>query len=282
MKTTMRLLAAGFALCATGIAQATLNDIGLDYAGDTAEEGKKGLTGTLGIVEVLRPEYSGSDKTDLSLMPLINIDYNDSIYFRFNRAGAWLLKFDSWRVGLVGVLQRDRDSGSADELDGTDDRDSSFNVGPNFVVNLPYGKLDGRVVTDITGNSDGTSAEGGYQLPLVNKPGVANVWMRGAVEWQSSEVTDFYYGIKPNEDCPDIAGDNDKACPAGLNRPRYRAGNAVNWKLAAYASVNMTKNWVALLGGSYTKFDENISDSPIVEGSSDLMGFLGLGWNWTY
>ena len=43
-------------------------------------------------------------------------------------------------------------------------------------------------------------------------------------------------------------------------------------------SYAISRSVTLMGGGGYTYFGDNIDDSPIVETSGDVVGFVGLGW----
>ena len=198
-------------------------------------------------------------------MPLINVDYNDTFYFHINRLGWWAYKSasETTRVGLIAKTRRERDSGSTQELDNTNDRDASFGLGVALKSQLGVGSVDFNIVYDVSDNSDGAWAELGYKYPLY-KDTAFRLTMGLAVEWLSSDVTDYYYGIRNSEAAP--------------GRVAYDADSAFNGRINLVGNYSIGNNWALIGGLGYTYFGDEIADSPIVEESGDLVGFLGVGW----
>jgi len=264
MKNTIKKWLPAVLFGLSSLAHADLGDIDVIETAGTQE--KTGLHGMIGVAALSVPKYSGADDREISPLPLIMLDYNDTWYFHLNRAGVWAFKGDqnAWRLGLIARPYRERNSGCCDELDNTSDRDTSLGVGVAASLKLPVGELSADFVHDVLDNADGAWGELMYRVAILDALPKAQVKIGFGAQWLGSNVADYYYGITNSEAAP--------------GRAAYDVDSTVNWKATLMGSYAISRSFTLMGGGGYTYFGDNIDDSPIVETSGDLVGFVGLGW----
>ncbi len=82
--------------------------------------------------------------------------------------------------------------------------------------------------------------------------------------YYSSEFTNYYFGVSQSEARP--------------NRPFYQGEKAQEFGLGMIASYPVSKKWSASLGGSYSRFSEEIYASPLTKNKYRYRWFLGLSY----
>lgn len=209
----------------------------------------KGFHGHVGLGAISLPEYLGGDDTEVKVLPLINVSYNDRIYFKYNRLGAWLYKSDSGlRFGALVTQHRGIDEKDlADEFDGYGDRDDSTLAGLN--VAYKAGRFSSQIsaLTDVSDNSEGTKlqVELGYTF-LANRQYTLSA--NAKVENLDEDFVEYYYS---NDD------------------------SAVNYSLSLTGTYQLTQKWTLIGSVSTTALGDEISDSPIVEKDNPTMALIG-------
>ena len=198
--------------------------------------------------------------------PLISVSYNDTVYLRSGQAGAWLLKSAdrSVRVGVAVKLRGGYDpEDDVDSLAGMDRRDTSVEAGVRGIWRTRPVIVSFGIYTDVSDNSNGNSALLGLSHPFRLSESWSLVPSLGA-EWLSTEVVDYYYGVKPSE--------------ATASRPAYAGQSAVNLRAALMAHYKLTRAWFLFGGASVTHLGSGIADSPIVSEEKVAAVFVGGGW----
>jgi outer membrane protein len=232
---------------------------------ETRTEAGTGLHGMLGIAALNQPEYIGSDNDETRAVPLININYNDIAYIKFNRAGVWFWKTPDTgvRFGAVIKPRRGWDDSDGSRLSGMNDRDDSIEAGLNLAWYFDHGELEFAYLTDVSDESDGDSAYINLAYTLVENP----QWrLRGVVnlEYLDDDVTDYYWGVRQSEAIP--------------GRPRYKPDDAWNTSAGLVATYSFSPSWALLGGAVYTVLGDDIEDSPIVEDDDYVTAFAGVAW----
>ena len=156
------------------------------------------------------PDYAGGSENETHAIPLINVSYNDSYYFKFNRGGWWFWqpKENNFRFGLeVGFRQGwDQEDLEASLEDMFDLSDPQFNevdniilVGLNTAFNYGNFNVD---VSVMTGSADENyyGEEPGTELVLrasyTLKPR-KNVTVTAStrIEALSEDTVNYLYGV---------------------------------------------------------------------------------------
>lgn len=156
------------------------------------------------------------------------------------------------------------DSEDSDQLNGIDDRDFSFMAGINYVHPLGFATLESSVETDISGKHDGQRAVVSIERPLFMHEKRKWVVNLGAeAEYLSANYADYYFGVTEAEQ----------------NRSQfdaYSVGSVIQpaIKLGGYYQFN--KDWMMVGNLRWQALASDIKDSPIVESSTAIDGFIGV------
>lgn len=199
------------------------------------------------------------------LLPLASVSYRDTVYLNVSKAGVWLLK-SADRSARVGVALKARGGYDPEEIDGLagmDKRDTSAEAGVNGIWRTRPVTVSFGLYTDVSDNSNGNSALLGLSHPFRFSESWSLTPSLGA-EWLSTEVVDYYYGVKPSEAIP--------------NRPAYAGHSSVNVRAALTAHYKLTRAWSLFGGASVTHLGSGITDSPISVEDNVAAVFVGGGW----
>ncbi|MFD2165073.1 MipA/OmpV family protein [Thalassotalea euphylliae] len=251
-------------LCASSFsAMANLDDIP-----DTSVKSGKGFHGMIGAGALNVPEYVGGDDAETEAVPLINVDYNDTLYWKFNRGGWWFWKPGKGdiRVGLeVGMRQ----GWERDDLKSSLNFDIS---GPQYKevenailagVNVAY--HSGRFTAELSllGSSADENfydEEPGTEIVLrTSYTFIAtkqfSLTASAKVEALSEDTVNYFYGING-----------------------YEGDSTTNFSVGALATYRFSKQWLALAGANFTSLGDEIKDSPIVADDSQTAALVGVAY----
>lgn len=199
------------------------------------------------------------------LLPLASVSYRDTFYLNIGKVGVWLIK-SADRRARIGVALKARGGYDPEEIDGLagmDERDTSAEAGVNGIWRTRPVTVSFGVYTDVSDKSNGNSALLGLSHPFRLSERWSLIPSLGA-EWLSTEVVDYYYGVKPSE--------------AISNRPAYAGQSSVNIRAALMAHYKLTPAWSLFGGASVTRLGSGITDSPISVEDNVAAVFVGGGW----
>ena len=136
----------------------------------------------------------------------------------------------------------------------------------------------GRAQGSLAAKADILSRHGGYELearasyelstwvPLSVRP-------NAGVRFQSNSLTDYYFGVDPEEALIQTAVQPD---PNLIVRPAYEVDDAVTPFVGVTARQSLSRK-VAVVGGFDLNFlSETVQDSPIVDAETQLFAFIGM------
>ncbi|MBT3014166.1 MAG: MipA/OmpV family protein [Candidatus Thiodiazotropha endolucinida] len=181
----------------------------------------------------------------------------------FAGLGYSVIKEDDYNIDLVGrVRAMGLYPDDNDELEGVDDRDPGFDLGITARWQTGFGELNAQLLADVSDTSDGQEVILSYAYPL--SYGQWRFRPELGVSWQSSDMTDYYFGVDADE--------------ATARRAVYEADAAVT----PFAGVEFEYAFdqrIDLIGGvGVGRLGDEISDSPIVDERNLAGGYLGLSY----
>ncbi|WP_259780834.1 MipA/OmpV family protein [Aestuariispira ectoiniformans] len=229
---------------------------------------------TLGIGAVYGPDYEGSDDYDFGPMPIIEVNWADTV----------VLGLDGLRVNAISVENGDsaftagpmlgydggRDEGDNDALRGLGDIDQTIEGGG--FIDYSYGPWMANLTvrTDLGDGHDGTIAElsAGYGWHFEN--GV-NLSTGVATSWASEKYMQSYFGV-----------DSGQASRSGYQR--YDAGAGFkDVTLNFNASYSFDENWNVFAISSVGRLIGDAADSPIVKDKGSETQFVnGVGISYSF
>ncbi|ODB83697.1 hypothetical protein A3193_12545 [Candidatus Thiodiazotropha endoloripes] len=178
----------------------------------------------------------------------------------FGGLGYSLVKQDNFKLDLVGRIRAmGIDPDDNDELEGLDERKPGFDVGIDLLWGSDLGELNGQLLTDVSNRSKGQELIVSYAYPL--KQGDWSFRPEFGVSWQSSKLSDYYFGVDDDE--------------TGGGLESYEAKSTMTPFLGIQAEYAWSKR-IRLIGGAgIGRLGDGISDSPIVDGRNLAGAFIG-------
>ena len=170
-------------------------------------------------------------------------------YFYIDTAGCRVFQDSNMTFDFIGKIRTDGyDADRSDDFDGMHDRHMSFDVGGEFGISGDWGDLHTRLITDALSQHDGQEFRVTYGKPLKFEQSKIRPFFGFAL--LSSNLADYYYGVRDNE--------------AREGRPAYNPGASVNWFVGLDANYQLNDNWTLFTSITYYWLDDNIRNSPIV------------------
>jgi outer membrane protein len=210
--------------------------------------------------------YDGYDNDKMwRPIPLVMWE-NEKFFIRATSAGWKLLSNETWEVAaIVEAIGYGYDSDDADILEGMDDRDLFVGAGAHAIYRLPSGLgLKATWVADVANSENGYEMRG--EVFYTKKMGDWLIRPSASVVFQSDDTVNYYYGVETSE-------------AVGAIRPAYKGDSTVNYRIQATVGWNPgASRWQLFFGARAEFLGNEIEDSPIMDGSSAYMGFLGAGY----
>jgi outer membrane scaffolding protein for murein synthesis (MipA/OmpV family) len=178
--------------------------------------------------------------------------------------GVHVWQPENFRVDLLARYRFDRlQEESSEFLEGMTDRKQTVDIGAAMMLQGGWGQLHFSAVTDLMDRHEGEELDLTYLFP----------WERGrwtlipsiGVVYKSASLTNYYYGVRPEEALPD--------------RPGYTPGSAYNWRVGLNAEYHWLENWHLFANVAYEGLDDVIKNSPIVARDGLLSAYLGITWS---
>lgn len=256
-----RLLSAATCLALLACASPALaQDAMLGNILEDPGSGAAGL-GFLGRVET--SPYRGADAR-VDLMPLYLYE-GERFFLRSNMAGVRVAgdHEDGWELFVERRLEGYPEDETPDVLEGMDTRNSEADAGARYYGQHGRHHWDASLRQDISATSHGTEVRTSYGYLWQDDRWSLQPVLTAA--WRSSKLNDYYYGVG--------------AADVIDGRPAYDAGSGINLTAALYARYRILRHW-SLLGGVFvTKLSGEISDSPLVDTSTQWGGMLGAAYD---
>ena len=194
--------------------------------------------------------------------PLLGINYKDAVYWNVTKGGAWLWKSRDHQIkfGPMVKLRLAVNTDNDEQLDGLTKRKGSLEAGLGIAW-FSYLKTSLEVYQDFSGRSDGASAQL-KTSKLIKLNDHITIIPSLTFEWLSEDVVDYYYGVDAKE-----------AAITGIATYQGRSTNNIRGGITV--ADHSTKNWAVLGGVMYQRYGNAITDSPIVNQSSNTVFYLG-------
>ena len=213
----------------------------------------------MGAAAVSRP-YAGADDRIIPI-PLVNY-VGERLTIAGPRFEYELARHDLVTVSVLGEYRfAGYRSSDSPRLAGMRDRDDTFELGlalrHRFYEHLT---LRAQFTQDVFDKHGGM--EGDLALTYNFSKGRWSFSPTLGVSFQSPELADYYYGVRPSEATP--------------SRPAYRLGTAVDPYLGWTATYQAAPSWLVIGGLNLELLDDEISRSPIVD--DDMLTTLFVGF----
>jgi outer membrane protein len=213
----------------------------------------------LGAAAVSRPYVGANDR--IIPIPLVNY-VGERLTVAGPRFEYELARRDWITVSVLGEYRfagfRSSDS---PRLDGMRDRDDTFELGLAFRHRLfERFTLRAQFTADVLDKHGGLG--GDLALTRNFRSGRWSFSPTLGVSLQSSELADYYYGVRPSEARP--------------SRPAYELGTALDPYLGFTATYQAAPSWLVIGGLNLELLDDEISRSPIVNDEVLATVFVGF------
>lgn len=218
---------------------------------------------TLGLLAIERDAPYRQLDEDLLVVPLVRYE-GERVYLRGLRGGVVLAREEGFELGAF--LQGRGDGYEAKDspyLLGMDDREFSLDAGLAASWRVPrVGQFEVSLATDVLDRSGGQEAEVSW-TGLVRAAGW-QILPAVALKWQSSDMVDYYYGVRPDEALP--------------GRRAYSPGSAIFPELSVLATRPLGERWQLFARAGYTWLPSEVTDSPLVDQDGRTSVIVGLGY----
>lgn len=175
-----------------------------------------------------------------------------------------LFENDRWRASAITKLRFEGyEEDDSRFLRGMDDREWTFELGGALSRAFDWGRLMTDFSADVLGEHEGYELHMsyGYDFNGVFKLPELKVTPSIGVNYRSSQLNDYYYGVRSSEA---IAG-----------RPRYDAGDSTGLTTRLRLNYRLDARWSLMGMASLEWLGEEITDSPIVD--EDYVGSFLIG-----
>jgi outer membrane protein len=220
------------------------------------------LSGKAGIGLAFRSgtsPYAGVDQV-LESVPLYVFE-GERFYIHSSRAGV---KFPTSQNAHVEAFIARRFEGFPYEdtpasLAGMEQRNPGLDGGIAYRYDGPMGFAVAQFTNDISLESNGSELTLGYGYRWRKGPWAISPYF--TLAFRDTDLNDYYYGVRADE--------------ATAQRPEYTAGDGLNFGAGLYGQYNVTRNWKLLAGIGAEHLSSEIRDSPIVDKTWLMSGYLG-------
>jgi outer membrane protein len=225
--------------------------------------GKRGRLG-LGAGVILRSSpYRGSD--DVVVQPIPAITYNGErlqlfgTSLRLGLVGSGDLRLAATARYRIGVYEED----DSRLLEGLGDRDDTIMAGLALIWELPRGiKLRAGYEHDVLDEIGGGTARLGVDKSF--QYGIARLTPEIAVNWLSSELSDYDFGVPTDK--------------ATVDRPAYEVDDTFSIEAGAGTFIELSRDWRIVFNMSVEFLEDEVTDSPIVDDDYVIKGFAALNY----
>jgi len=199
----------------------------------------------------VRPEFPGSDSTELRLLPVVDISFADRWFFNSAGLGAYVVRNEQWLLSasIAPDLTR-RDESAAAYLRGTGDIDRTAVAMLSGGYSLGPIKTTLAISTDIANAGHGTVVDLAVQARWNIAPRLSLDYGIAA-RWANREYVETFFGV-----------DAAQSERSGLSV--YRAdGGISDARLFVNATYVLNPRWIISAGGAIAQLQGDARDSPI-------------------
>ncbi len=206
------------------------------------------------------------DNGDLGFSLIDNEHYTMNIVTRLNTERVFFSEQDNRFLDFVGGNSLNNangvpSDGNTPSVEVTiPDRDYAVEVGVELLSDGHWGYLQAQLTNDISGVHNGSELWLSYGYDIVI--GRWHIRPSMSVSWKSSELNNYYYGIRADESSQQL--------------PSYRAHSGVNWNTKLSAAYVMSANWRLVLIADYERLNNEASKSPMLSDNKTMTYFTGV------
>ena len=225
----------------------------------------KAWTGYAGAGIGAFPKYTGGKGMDAVPVPLLLLEYKETYYVDFVRAGVRLWSSDDKKLALGLAAEPRFGFRSADgpRLGGMSTRRHSLEIGPNLEWETKFASFSAGWFSDVTGASKGSSFRALAYKPVIDTA-QWDIGVYAGLEREGSKVTNYYFGVPATE--------------VTANRALYQPGGATHGTIGISGAWKFSQRYALLFGVQNTRLGAQAANSPIVETRNAPIAYFGLGW----
>ena len=217
---------------------------------------------SLGLAVISSPEpYKGADN-DILVVPAITFQ-GERFYFRGILAGYRLWKRGHFEADAI-LMPRfgGYEADDSPFLRGMEDRRLGVDLGLNLTWEADRIGLRLAPRVDVSGRSQGQ--ELGVEVYSPIRFGPVRVEPAVGAIWQSADLANYYYGVRPGEARP--------------GRPAYEPGSTVNLTGGVFVFSPVTRKLAFQGFVRVNRLGSEIGDSPIVGRDTAVTGLVSLSY----
>lgn len=204
------------------------------------------------------PYLGGGNRRDFIPMYMYE---GDLVFLRSNSVG---LKFGLSHARRLELFLRHRFEGSPIDdippgLAGMARREPGIDAGIGAAWGGAWGIAYAELLQDVSTASEGSELRLGYKYPWRRGRMLVRPYATLAV--RSSELNDYYYGVRPEEALP--------------GRPAYEAQSGTALEAGVIATYQLEGRWRLLAGAALTRYPGTVAGSPVVERGTHATLTLG-------
>jgi len=214
--------------------------------------------GLIGAYE--RNVYLGTS-AEFNMLPLVQWEYKrfelDTTQLSYS-----LYRSDNLTIRpTIGLEFAGYQADDADILVGLDDRGIAVHAGIEWEAEFGMLEVEGNLLQDISGKSDGLTGELGAGIETTLG---TNVFIGAGVgvSYYSDKFSHYYYGVT--------------AADASDSRVAYQVGATINPFVEISFEYQLSDYWYFGALFEYAKFDSSISNSPLVDANNQIDTFVGV------
>ncbi|MFT3735416.1 MAG: MipA/OmpV family protein [Rhodocyclaceae bacterium] len=211
------------------------------------------LSGDAGLMVTHSQSIIRNGKGATGLMPFLALDYGRA-FARLDTFGVKTLKFGYGHLELIGRYRPD-----GYDVDGLTRRGTPVPFGVGSLQVTPIGAFELNVVRDFN-DSAGTVGMARYIAKFAKGP--VSVYPEIGGEYLNRRYANYYYGTREAD-----------ASTVGRN---YTASNALNFFVGSLLRYDLSDKYALQAYWRYTRYDDTITDSPLVRRSGRHSGFLAV------
>ena len=225
----------------------------------------KAWTGYAGAGVGMFPKYTGGKSIDAVPVPLLLLEYKETFYVDFVRAGVrlWSTGDKKFAVGIAAEPRFGYRAGDGTRLTGMSTRRHGLEVGPNLEWETKFASFSLGVFGDVTKASKGVSTRALVYKQLIDNA-QWDIGVYAGLERESSKVTNYYFGVQ--------------AAEANAARAQYQPGAATHGTIGISGAWKFSPRYALLMGVQNTRLGATAANSPIVETRNAPIAYFGLGW----
>ncbi|MDI9221542.1 MipA/OmpV family protein [Pantoea sp. EA-12] len=191
--------------------------------------------------------------------------FGDNLMFLGDRARYYFNKNDDVAYFGYGRYRFSNLNPSDDGFHGMHKRKGELEGGVGLTWITNYALLTTRIVTDISGQSNGQELLVWADFPVIRDK---FLFMPGlGVVIRSEKLANYYFGgVSSSESSPE--------------RAAWNAGTTLSPMASVVTSYRFNQHWIGLIAANYEYYDKGIANSPLVQHNGEWLFITGIGYSW--